>query len=115
MGIFAATYGIAAAHFLEPAVQVVVVARDEEDNAGVELAAAANERFAFNKSVLQLTANQAQAAVNLPPALAETIPHLPELNTGDSFAVLCSGFTCQPPIKDAADLRDRLRTVLMAS
>ena len=60
--------------------------------------------FAFNKTVLRLSANQA-VAENLPPALAATIPNLPELKSGKSFAVLCSGFACQPPIKDAAELR----------
>jgi uncharacterized protein YyaL (SSP411 family) len=112
MGIFAATYGIATAHYLESAVQVVVIAHEEQDREALELAAAANESFAFHKSVLRLTANQAEAAANLPPALAETIPHLPELKAGKSFAVLCSGFSCQPPIQDAAQLRTKLRDVL---
>jgi hypothetical protein len=53
-------------------------------------------------------------AQNLPPALAETIPNLPELGggrafdgqsfDGRSFAVVCSGFACQPPIFDAQEL-----------
>jgi uncharacterized protein YyaL (SSP411 family) len=109
MGIFAATYGIATAHYLENTVQVVVIAKEEKDRAGAELTAAANEIFSFRKSVLRLTVNQAEAAANLPPALAETIPRLPELQAGKSFAVLCSGFSCQPPIHDAAELRARLK------
>ena len=103
-GIFAATYGIAVAHFLEQAVQVVVISEGEADDAGRALAAAATTLFAFNKAVIRLTPNQAVAA-NLPPALAETIPNLPELKSGKAFAVLCSGFACQPPINDAAQLR----------
>jgi uncharacterized protein YyaL (SSP411 family) len=103
-GIFAATYGIAVAHFLEQPVQVVVISAGEADDAGRALAASANTLFAFNKAVIRLTPNQAVAA-NLPPALAETIPNLPELKSGKAFAVLCSGFACQPPINDAAQLR----------
>ncbi len=106
-GIFAATYGIAAVHFLENPIQVVVVSENEADDAGSALAAAANASFAFNKSALRLTANQA-VAKNLPPALASTIPNLPELKSGKAFAVLCSGFTCQPPTRDAQELRRTL-------
>ncbi|MGA9509542.1 MAG: thioredoxin domain-containing protein [Candidatus Sulfotelmatobacter sp.] len=103
-GIFAATYGIAVARFLESPVQVVVISENKADDAGDALAASANTAFAFNKAVIRLTANQAVAA-NLPPALAATIPHLPELKSGKAFAVLCSGFACQPPIRDAVELR----------
>ncbi|MGA7402010.1 MAG: thioredoxin domain-containing protein [Candidatus Sulfotelmatobacter sp.] len=106
-GIFAATYGIAAVHFLENPIQVVVVSENEADDAGSALAAAANACFAFNKTALRLTANQA-VAKNLPPALASTIPNLPELKSGKAFAVVCSGFTCQPPTRDAKELRRTL-------
>jgi uncharacterized protein YyaL (SSP411 family) len=102
-GIFAATYGIATVHFLESPVQVVVVA-ERGDDAGTALAAAANTSFAFNKATLQLAANQA-VAENLPPALASTIPNLPDLKSGKAFAVLCSGFSCQPPTRDPAELQ----------
>jgi uncharacterized protein YyaL (SSP411 family) len=105
-GIFAATYGIAAIHFLEDPVQVVVIG-DETDDAASKLQAAAIAPFAFNKSVLRLTANQASLE-NLPPALASTVPHLPQLKAGKSFAVLCSGSTCQPPIADVAELRTQM-------
>jgi len=106
-GIFAATYGIAVVQFLEDPVQVVVISESGADNAGSALATAAYSRFAFNKTAIRLTANQVVAA-NLPPALAATLPNLPQLKTGKSFAVLCSGFTCQPPIHDAAELRRAL-------
>ena len=75
------------------------------------LAAAATCAFAFNKTVIRLTANQAVAA-NLPPALAATIPNLPELKSGKAFAVLCSGFACQPPIPDAEELRRAVESAL---
>ncbi|MGA8436804.1 MAG: thioredoxin domain-containing protein [Candidatus Sulfotelmatobacter sp.] len=106
-GISAATYGIATVHFLENPIQVVVVSDNGADDAGSALAAAANASFAFGKSVLRLAANQA-VAKNLPPGLASTIPNLPELKSGRAFAVLCSGFTCQPPTRDAQELRRTL-------
>jgi uncharacterized protein YyaL (SSP411 family) len=110
-GIFAATYGIAVLHFLESPVQVVVIAQSESDAAACELFAAATAPFAFNKTVLKLTANQA-VLENLPPVLAETIPNLPQLRSGKSFAVLCSGSTCQPPVYDAAELSATLQAAL---
>jgi uncharacterized protein YyaL (SSP411 family) len=103
-GIFAATYGIAVSHFLENPVQVVVISETTVDAEGFDLAASANAAFAFNKTVIRLTANEAVAA-NLPPALAATLPNLPELKIEKGFAVVCSGFACQPPIKDAEQLR----------
>jgi len=110
-GIFAATYGIAVLHLLENPVQVVVIADHAEEETAKSLVAVAAAPFAFNKSLLRLTANQAFAG-NLPPALAATIPNLPGLSSGKSFAVLCSGFACQPPVADPAELRRTLESAL---
>jgi uncharacterized protein len=110
-GIFAATYGIAVLHFLENSVQVVVIAESESEETASRLAAVAAAPFAFNKSVLRLTTNQVVAG-NLPPALAATIPNLPQLNSGKSFAVLCSGFACKPPVTDPAALQSALESIL---
>ena len=110
-GIFAATYGIAVLHLLENPVQVVVIADHEQEETAKRLAAVAVAAFAFNKSVLRLTTNQAVAG-NLPPALAATIPNLPQLSSGEAFAVLCSGFACQPPVTDPAELRRALHSAL---
>jgi hypothetical protein len=59
-------------------------------------------------AVLRLDGDKA-VAQNLPPALARTIPNLPALGggrsfDGRSFAVVCSGFACQPPIFDPQEL-----------
>jgi uncharacterized protein YyaL (SSP411 family) len=113
-GIFAATYGIAVAHFLESPVQVVIVTENAADEAGASLLRAAHARFACNKSVLRMTSNQALAAINLPPALAATLPNLPELKAGGAFAVLCSGFSCQPPIRDPGELQRQLDAAWVA-
>ena len=113
-GIFAATFGIAAVHLLESPRQVVVIAQERDQHAADELHAQAVASFAFNQSVLRLNANQA-VAENLPPALAETIPLLPALRAGKSFAVLCSGNACQPPVFQPAELQASLRQATRSS
>ena len=113
-GIFAATYGIAVIHLLESPVQVIVIAGESSADSASDLAAVATVGFAFNKTTLRLAANQA-VAENLPPALAETIPKLPQLSSGKSFAVLCSGSACQPPVSDAEELQRALRSTLEKS
>jgi uncharacterized protein len=110
-GIFAATYGIAVVHLLESPVQVVVIAEDEDEDTAEKLHAAAVASFSCTKTTLRLAANQA-VGENLPPALAATIPHLPALGSGKSFAVLCSGSACQPPIFDAAELRSSVEAAI---
>jgi uncharacterized protein YyaL (SSP411 family) len=99
-GIFAATYGLAVIHFSQPHTQVVVVGKDE---VATELYQAAVRPLGLSTAVLRLDADKV-VAQNLPPALAETIPNLPALGEGRSFAVVCSGFACQPPIFDAQEL-----------
>ena len=110
-GIFAATFGIAVIQFLESPVQVVVLTGQGSEGTGKALAAVAAAAFAFRKSTLRLNANQAVAR-NLPPALAATLPNLPGLSSGESFAVLCSGFSCQPPVTDPAELRRAVDSAL---
>lgn len=110
-GIFVATYGIAVRHLTASPVQVVVIAAESDRDSAHELYKAAAQPFAFNKSVLQLADSQVVAA-NLPALLGETIPHLPQLHSGKSFAVLCSGSACQPPITTAVELRSALKTAL---
>jgi uncharacterized protein YyaL (SSP411 family) len=99
-GIFAATYGLAVVHFIQPHTQVVIVGRDD---VAMELYRTAVGPLDLSKAVLRLDADKA-VAQNLPPALAETIPNLPALSGERSFAVVCSGFACQPPSFDAEEL-----------
>jgi uncharacterized protein len=110
-GIFAGTYGIAVVHLLQSPVQVVVIGDSKSEDGAKALAGIAAAAFAFNKTVLRVRANQAVAS-NLPPELAATLPDLPPVNSGGSFAVLCSGSTCQPPITDAAELQRALDSAL---
>jgi uncharacterized protein YyaL (SSP411 family) len=99
-GLFVATYGIAAVHLAHPHTQIVIVGNDEL--AG-RLYKAAVAPYSASKAVLKLSANQA-VPQNLPPALAETIPQLPAVKEEKTVAVVCSGFTCQPPISDLEEL-----------
>ena len=101
-GIFASTYGIAAAYWSQPHTQVVVIGEGDEAE---KLRRSALGQFAFNKPVLQLAPNELVAA-NLPPALAETLPRLPMER--HPAAVLCSGGSCQPPVYEAAELQQLL-------
>src|SRR5579862_1808214 len=114
LGLFAATYGIAVSQFLESPTQVVVIAADGKEAKARELVEAANQRFAFHKSVIRIGASQA-VHENLPPALAATIPNLPQVTSGESFAVVCSGFSCQPPIFDAEGLKSALAVIRKAA
>jgi uncharacterized protein len=100
-GIFAATYGLAVARLVEPHTQIVIIGNDDEAN---KLLRAAQQPLSLNRAVLRLDRDEV-VGQNLPPALAETIPHLPALAEPRSFAVVCSGFTCQPPIFAAEDLK----------
>jgi uncharacterized protein len=105
-GLFAATYGIAAVHYSRPHLQVVIVGDDENAS---QLYCAAAASFAIGKAVLKISANEA-VRQNLPPALAETIPDLPGVKEARSAAVVCSNFTCQPPISDPQELVRALAT-----
>lgn len=104
-GMFAATYGIAVEHFLQPHVQVVVIGSDQEAD---QLYQTATGNFAFVKTVLRFKSEQL-VRQNLPPALAETLPQLPGLKDGKSAAVVCAGFTCQPPVFELAELAAALK------
>jgi hypothetical protein len=110
-GIFAATYGIAVLHLLDKPVQVVVIAG--EDGKADSLEEAATTGFAFTKTSLRLAANQVVPS-NLPPILAATLPHLPQLSSGKSFAVVCSGSSCQPPVFEADELREAMQAAMHA-
>jgi uncharacterized protein YyaL (SSP411 family) len=107
-GLFAATYGIAAVHLSQPHTQVVIIGSGEPAE---RLHAAAIAPYSASKAVLQLAPSKA-VAQNLPPALAETIPQLPAVKEEKTVAVICAGFTCQPPISDPEDLAQSLRRLL---
>jgi uncharacterized protein YyaL (SSP411 family) len=110
-GIFGATYGIAGVHFSQPHTQVVVIGEGEEAE---RLFQAANAGFAFNKTSFRLAPNES-VAQNVPPVFAETIAAFKGTNRNQAIALVCSGFTCQPPISDPKQLTQMLRQSSTAS
>ncbi len=115
-GIFAATYGLAVARFSHPHAQVVVIGTDKIAD---DLYRAAVSPLSLGTAVLRLDPDKA-VAQNLPPALAQTISNLPALairqsNEVRSFAVLCSGYSCQPPFFAASELASALVTQMKSA
>jgi uncharacterized protein YyaL (SSP411 family) len=92
-GLYAASFGLALGRAVHAPVQVCVVG---DDAAAKELEAVALARYAVNKSVIRLSRQQFG---KLPPALAETLPALPQMD--GSFAMVCRGNACLPPVRDA--------------
>ncbi|MES2222828.1 MAG: thioredoxin domain-containing protein [Acidobacteriota bacterium] len=110
-GLYAGAYGLALRRYLLSPVQVCVIGDDEEAR---RLAVIATARYAVNKTVLRFPRSAVKGEM-LPPSLAETLPHLPELGEGRSFAVVCSGTSCQPPIYEAEALIELLNRLLEPS
>jgi uncharacterized protein len=103
-GLYAATYALALQRMVMPPMQVCVIG---EDAAARGLEAAALTRFAVNKSVVRL--KHSALSESLPPTLAETLPHLPRIE--GSFAVVCSGNTCQPQVRTVEELAEILANI----
>lgn len=103
-GIFGATYGLAVARFHWPHTQIVIVGNDK---VAADLYRTAVRPLSLNTAVIRLDRDKA-VAQNLPPALGENIPHLPDLKGEKSFAVLCSAFACQPPVFEVAELAGKI-------
>jgi uncharacterized protein YyaL (SSP411 family) len=101
-GLYAASYGLALERMILPPVQVCIVGSDAQ---AADLERAALARYAVNKSVVRIASMEA-----LPPSLAETLPHLPKVE--GSYAVLCSGFSCQPPMTSVEDLMEAVTRAL---
>jgi uncharacterized protein YyaL (SSP411 family) len=99
-GIYAGTYGIAVAQLVRPHQQIVVLGNDA---AADDLERAAVKSFSLTGAVLRLREGEI-AEQYLPPVLAQTIPNLPGVREGQSMAVVCSNFTCQPPVSSAEQL-----------
>jgi uncharacterized protein YyaL (SSP411 family) len=110
-GLFAATYGIALNLYLHPHTQVVITGTGVQAD---DLQTAALSHFSLNKSVVRLGHGEVVPQM-LPPALAETLPNLPAIKEGKTVAVVCSGFTCQPPVADPGELREMLKQQLAIS
>jgi uncharacterized protein YyaL (SSP411 family) len=102
-GLFAATYGLAAILYSEHPTQVVIAGPVGNDEA-IQLEAAAHQVFRFGKAVLRVTSET--PLDHLPPALRQTIPHLPK---DKALALVCAGTNCLPPTSDPEELKRILR------
>ncbi len=103
-GLYAATYALALQRLVREPVQVCVIGEDEAARA---LETAALGRYAVNRSVARFEQVRAGA---LPPMLEKTLPRLPKIE--GSFAVVCSGHTCQPPVESEEELAALLARTL---
>ncbi|HEV2646320.1 MAG TPA: thioredoxin domain-containing protein [Acidobacteriaceae bacterium] len=99
-GLYAATYALALQRMVQEPVQVCVIG---DDAVAAELEKAALVRYAVNKTVVRLGRGQLG---ELPEVLGASLPRLPKVE--GSFAVVCSGHTCQPPVSAPAELVEML-------
>jgi uncharacterized protein YyaL (SSP411 family) len=109
LGIEAGTYGIASMWLSSPHTQVVVAGEGVEAD---QLYAAAVRPSALTKAVLRISCGNWDSP---PPVLHETIANLPDMSAGDPVAVVCSNFTCHPPVTSAAELTKLLGQLLSKS
>ena len=107
-GLYAASYGLALQRLVQRAVQICIIG-DDADARRLETVALA--RYAVNKSVIRFRLDQLS---QLPPVLAETLPHLPDLKQAGSasFAVVCNGKGCLPPVRTVDELIDAMNRSL---
>jgi hypothetical protein len=105
-GLYAGTYGLALERLMLDPQQVFIVGEGAEAR---RLEATATAGYAVNKSVIRLRREQIKAG-ELPPALAETLPNLPEIVRGNTpaFAIVCRGKACLPPTADPERLLEEL-------
>jgi hypothetical protein len=99
MGLFAASWALAAQLLAAHPVQVVVTGA-AGDSAAKQLEDAALAVFRLGKSVLRVTPERI-AGNALPPALAQTIPHL---DAAKAQALVCANSACRPPMTSADEL-----------
>jgi hypothetical protein len=99
MGLFAASWALAAQLLAAHPVQVVVTGA-AGDSAAKKLEDAALAVFRLGKSVLRVTPERI-AGNALPPALAETIPRL---DAAKAQALVCANSACRPPMTRADEL-----------
>jgi uncharacterized protein YyaL (SSP411 family) len=106
LGLFAATYGLAALLHARHPLQVVLTGA-ACDSKAAELERAANEIYRFGKAVLRVTLGNIMST-SVAPALRETLPHL---NLAVPQALVCVETTCHPPVTDPDKLKALLAEV----
>jgi uncharacterized protein YyaL (SSP411 family) len=106
LGLFAATYGLAALLHARHPLQVVLTGA-ACDSKAAELERAANDIYRFGKAVLRVTLGNIMST-SVAPALRETLPHL---NLAVPQALVCVETTCHPPVTDPDKLKALLAEV----
>ena len=86
-----------------PHTQVVVIGNDQP---GQQLYAAAIAPFALNKSVIRMRSSERTSTP--PTSTGRNDPESAGGEEGKSVAVVCSNFTCMPPIDDPDQLAKTL-------
>ena len=99
-GLHASTYGLAAILHARQPMEIVITGNTGDPQAAA-LEQAANSVYRFGKAVLRVTSERIRWTETLPPALAETLPHL---RADVAQALVCVGATCRPPVSDPAAL-----------
>jgi uncharacterized protein YyaL (SSP411 family) len=99
-GLYAGSYGLALERLLLDPVEVVVVGSGAE---AVRLEAAALAGYTVNKTVMRIDPSRLTAN-GIPPALAETLLHVPRPERAEGWALVCRGRSCLPPVTDEASL-----------
>ena len=97
-GLYAASYGLALQRMVQRAVQVCVIGDDAEAR---RLEAVALARYAVNKSVIRLRQEQLSA---LPPCAGGDAAASAGAKGEGSFAVVCNGKGCLPPVRTVDEL-----------
>ena len=110
-GLYAGSYGLALERLLLDPVQVIVVGSGPE---AARLEAVAVARFAINKTVMRIASFRLVAG-GIPEVLAESLLQesefrVPPPSGAESFAIVCRGRTCLPPITDVEVLVDALES-----
>ena len=105
-GLYVGTYGQALVRLLGDPVQVVIVGEGKEADA---LETTAVSGFDLNKVVLRFKPNQIAADV-MPPALTETLQQVPVPKDATSWAMVCRGRVCLPPVTEPEALLEALNS-----
>ncbi|MGB9418859.1 MAG: thioredoxin domain-containing protein [Acidobacteriaceae bacterium] len=103
-GLYAGSYGLALERLLTLPQQIVIVGQDDLADA---MEAAAREGYSVNKTVLRAPVTVLREGT-LPPILKETLTQLPQLQEKASFAVVCQGTHCLPPVHSVEGLQSAL-------
>jgi uncharacterized protein YyaL (SSP411 family) len=103
-GLYAGSYGLALERLLQDPVQVIVVGVGPE---ALRLEATATARYGINKTVMRIAPIRMTAG-SLPSALEEVLLNAPHPESAPSWALVCKGHACLPPITDPEALLEAL-------